>query len=52
MVFPYIWHREGPCHDPLPVEILHAAQELQASEEDVADVIKNAKLKLNIAKLN
>ena len=38
-----------PCHDPLPVEILHAAQELQASEKDVAEVIIITKLKLNFA---
>ena len=52
MFFPYVWHQEGPCHDPLPVEILHAAQELQASEVDVAEVTINTKLKLNFAKLN
>ena len=52
MVFPYAWHQEGPCHDPLPIEILHAAQELQALNEDVAEVIINTKPKLNFAKLN
>ena len=35
-----------------PVEILHAAQELQALNEVVAEVIINTKLKLNFAKLN
>ena len=45
-------YSNGDFHVPLPVETLHAAQELQASEEDVAEVIVNTKLNLNFAKLN
>ena len=37
------------CHNSLPVEILRAAQELQASEENVAEVFINTKPKLNFA---
>ena len=52
MVYPYGWHQEGPCHDPLPVGILHAAHELRVLDEDAAEVIINTKLKLNFEKLN